>query len=75
MFGKNPFSQTGVPPMHTNPMVKGTLEANPVADQIAKKRKKYNANPGSSLTGLRKAAMGPGAMPGGIPGMSGGPNG
>ena len=49
---------------------------NPVADAMNKKKKKYNLpKPGSSLTGLRKAAMGPGAMPGGITspgGFSGG---
>ena len=44
-------------PFHTTAM------PNPKAEAMNKKKKKYNA--GSSISGL-KAAMGPGAMPGGL---------
>ena len=59
MFPPKPMGQPS--PFHTTP------SPNPVAEAMNKKKKKYNnPNPGSSLTGLRKAAMGPGVMPGGL---------
>ena len=39
-------------PMKTNPSIAGADHTNPVADEMAKKRKKYNA----SMMGLKVAA-------------------